>query len=464
MANYDSQPFEQVLQQQGTIDPLPVEAVQPPPVVAEPQVALSPIEQLRAKYAAQDQAIQAATQVPMAQVEAPVQVPFASMGDQRAVEMQTAQAREQQLADAAAEAQFNTEQDLAVQQGQERALAIADQKQADAEHDIDNFTAAEMSKEDQDAEQTMSEVMKDGSLGKKIGLAISVLLGGYAQGLTKSQENPVMSFLEKLDKQVMEKRDLKAKERAALRENALKIVDLQLKKATANTNDTRAKAQIKKLQQETEKIRLDIEKARKLGAANKLGAKVLNPLDLSPKERETLVRLPDGSFVMSPLGKKAADDVRTFMSETGNVVNDLQDLVSFTKDKRFYNPIGKDRARVQTKISTLVGALRLPITGPGPLTDTEREFLVKTIGDPSKFFSLKQNEMSRLNEIQNNINRRVQNSYKQAGVDITTSGPVTQQDRLTSAGITPERRGEIETYLKLKKQAAQGAPVGKDSK
>lgn len=462
MADYDSQSFDEVIQQQGTVAPLSAAEVQPAPGPITP-APMSAIERLRQQYALEDAAAAAAVQTPMAPVPNPVQVPFASVPDQRATELQQAQDREfqmQQLAESQAASQFNTEQQLAVQKGRDIAVAAAEQKELDKQHEIDNFAAAEMNKEDQAAEQTMGEIMKGDSLGKKIGLAISVLLGGYAQGLMGSQQNPVMNFLEKLDDQVMQKRDLKAKERAAIREHALKLMDQKVKEARARTDDDKTRAELDKLGAEASKIRLDIENSRKLSKANQIGAKITNPLDLDLETRETIVRLPDGSFVLSPLGKKAATDHRQFMAETGNVVTDLDDLITFTKDKRFYNPVGADQARVQTKINTLVGALRLPITGPGPLTDTEREFLVKTIGDPSKFFSLKQNQMARLYEIQSNINRRVQNSYKQAGIDIASGTPVAQQDRLSSAGITAERRAEIENYLKLKQQAQQKGPNG----
>jgi hypothetical protein len=63
--------------------------------------------------------------------------------------------------------------------------------------------------------------------------------------------------------------------------------------------------------------------------------------------------------------------------------------------------------------------------------------------------------MARLNEIQNNINRRVTNAYKQAGIDLDTDGPKTQEDRLSTSGMSPERKAQVEQYLQMKKSKAK---------
>lgn len=456
MANYDSQQFQDVIQQQGTAAPLSVEEVQAPVVTPEPQQVLSPIEKLRAKYALQDQAIQSVTPVPMAQVEPPVQVPFASVPDQRAVEMQQTQdqmdQRQADLEQLAAQSQLQTEQEFAVQTGQERAIASAEQKAAEKQHEIDSFTAAEMNKEDQDAERTMAETLRGDSLGKKIGLAISVLLGGYAQGLTGSQTNPVMNFLEKLDQQVLANRELKSKERAAVREHALKMLDQKLKEARARTDDQKTQLEMDKLRTETDKIRLDIENGRKVQKQNQLGAKILNPMELDAESRKSLVRLPDKSFVMSPLGEKAADRANKFMEEMGDVQNSVNDYVNFVTDNRWVNPVGKDKAIANQKADMLIGKLRLAITGPGPLTEPERKFIGEIIGNPTDIFSFYRNQKARVDELKKAVDNRVINNYKYAGIDIETPG-MTQQDRLTDAGITPERRAQVENYIKLKRAA-----------
>lgn len=425
------------------------------------QQARGPIEQLRDKYAQQDALAQSTQGVPGFE-QPEVAPPFIDQNAMRQQEMIDAGAAQMDadsaMAALAAEkaAEFDAAQQLGTAAGIEKAQNAFAQAQADQQAELDSAAAASLKEQDDKAALTVSEVFRQGNLGQKIATALSILIGGYSQGLTGAAENPVLKFLEGVDKQIMEQRGLQAKERAAVREHVLGLLEQKTKAARAKVEDAVSRAQMDKLLAETDKIRSEISDARKMTEMNRLGAKVINPLELPMEQRETLVRLPDGSYVQAPAGKLAATELRTYMKETGPVINDLKDLVNFTKDKRFYNPVGEDRARVQTKIATLVGALRLPITGPGPLTDTEREFLMETIGDPSKFFSLKANQMAKLNEIQNNINRRVKNAYFQAGIDLDTTGPKTQTERLKEErGISDDRRAQIEQYLRMKKASQQ---------
>lgn len=422
---------------------------------AVPQASVqSPVEQLRNQYAAEDSLAQSTQGIPGFE-QPEVQAPFLNQEAQRAQEIQTAEqadpmAQMQALA-AQKQAEFQEAQRLAAEQGVANAQMAKAQADADKQIEVDSIASNQLKQEDDQAALTVREIFQKGSLGQKLGSAISILIGGYAQGLTGAAKNPVLDFLDKVDTEILNDRQLQAKERAAVRQHMLDIVDQKLKQAKANVDDAHTRAQIDKLRAETGKIGAEIQDARNLQKLGELGSKITNPSQVPPEQREALVRLPDGNFALAPMGKDAAKEVRTFMGETGPVVGDIKDLINFTKDKRFYNPIGEDKARVQTKIATMIGALRLPITGPGPLTDTERTFLIETIGDPSKFFTLKQNEMARLSEIQDNINRRVKNKFSQAGIDLDSSGPKTQEDRLTETGITPDRKAQIVQYLEMKK-------------
>ena len=59
----------------------------------------------------------------------------------------------------------------------------------------------------------------------------------------------------------------------------------------------------------------------------------------------------------------------------------------------------EQRTAAQTEVQSLIGQLRIPLTGPGPLTDTEREFMESIIGNPTKIFSLSSNEQVKLDVI-----------------------------------------------------------------
>ncbi|MFM8336614.1 MAG: hypothetical protein ACKODK_13745 [Opitutaceae bacterium] len=73
----------------------------------------------------------------------------------------------------------------------------------------------------------------------------------------------------------------------------------------------------------------------------------------------------------------------------------------------------KVRARIETLQAFLVGKLRLPMTGPGAFTDSEREFVRNTIGNPARILSLGDIERSKLEELTKRLN---------ADIDTTAAG------------------------------------------
>lgn len=73
----------------------------------------------------------------------------------------------------------------------------------------------------------------------------------------------------------------------------------------------------------------------------------------------------------------------------------------------------KVRARIETLQAFLVGKLRLPMTGPGAFTDSEREFVRNTIGNPARILSLGDVERSKLEELTKRLN---------ADIDTTAAG------------------------------------------
>ena len=73
----------------------------------------------------------------------------------------------------------------------------------------------------------------------------------------------------------------------------------------------------------------------------------------------------------------------------------------------------KVRARIETLQAFLVGKLRLPMTGPGAFTDSEREFVRNTIGNPARILSLGDVERSKLEELTRRLN---------ADIDTTAAG------------------------------------------
>jgi len=77
----------------------------------------------------------------------------------------------------------------------------------------------------------------------------------------------------------------------------------------------------------------------------------------------------------------------------------------------------EQRVAAQTEVQALIGQLRIPLTGPGPLTDSEREFMEDLIGNPSKFFALSSNEQVKLDTIKNKFVSDFENERKTRTVE-----------------------------------------------
>lgn len=103
---------------------------------------------------------------------------------------------------------------------------------------------------------------------------------------------------------------------------------------------------------------------------------------------------------------EAAKTVRESAVTTDTVTNGLKRLKEITKitGKSLVPAI---RAEADTIRSTLVGALRVPITGPGAMSDTEREMLMNLIPATTDLFSLDSNTIKRIDT----LDKRIKGSY-----------------------------------------------------
>jgi hypothetical protein len=61
------------------------------------------------------------------------------------------------------------------------------------------------------------------------------------------------------------------------------------------------------------------------------------------------------------------------------------------------------RALIDQEASTLIGQLRISLVGPGPMTDSERDFVKGIIGNPNKIFSLNAIEIAKVKNLINNV-------------------------------------------------------------
>jgi hypothetical protein len=109
---------------------------------------------------------------------------------------------------------------------------------------------------------------------------------------------------------------------------------------------------------------------------------------------------------------KLKEQGATTYSALGNI-NALKKYIG----KPFNSISPQARAEIQSEIGTLVGAMRVPIVGPGAFTDSEREFVKDLIGDPSKLFSLDSTTKAKLAKLESILLRSRNVTAKAYGLD-----------------------------------------------
>jgi hypothetical protein len=87
------------------------------------------------------------------------------------------------------------------------------------------------------------------------------------------------------------------------------------------------------------------------------------------------------------------------------------------------------RKEAQSLVTTLVASLNKPITGGGPMTETERALITNLATDPTRIFSLASTNKAALSTLEGFINRREAESLKARGLEVpltSKAGPKPQ--------------------------------------
>lgn len=114
-------------------------------------------------------------------------------------------------------------------------------------------------------------------------------------------------------------------------------------------------------------------------------------------------------------------------------VTDGIDRLTAIGDRSLASLSPEQRTAAQTEVQALIGQLRIPLTGPGPLTDSEREFMEEIIGNPTKIFSMSSNEMVKLDTIKNKFITDFENERKVRTVEGLSQSKI--QEELQRRGL-----------------------------
>jgi len=126
------------------------------------------------------------------------------------------------------------------------------------------------------------------------------------------------------------------------------------------------------------------------------------------EEKDILERDIDG--VGMARTKQEAVDIRKNQTTAKNVIGSIDKIISIKKEGPVV-PMSKRAREIETEQQFIMGQLRIPLQGPGAMTDSDRKQLQDTIGDATSIFSSNDNTYAKLNAIKANIENSLENAY-----------------------------------------------------
>jgi hypothetical protein len=298
--------------------------------------------------------------------------------------------------------------------------------------------------------------------GQRIATALALALGGFGAGMTGGP-NEVLNFINKqIDNDIeAQKQDLGKKETlfsANLKrfnnlQEATDMTRLMIQaKGVADMNRIAAKAagpmaQAKAQQLQAAMIQQALPTIQQMalrqatqtleqGAAKDPGVypeliKAYENID--PKKAQDLRQryVPGVGMAFTP---KDASDIKDMSSTIQGAQAGIKDLLQIagTPGKSLSLT---ERARAQEIRQSLIGALRLPITGPGAMNEGERRLLESMIPDPAAIFSLDINNKTRLEELSNQLDSKLERLISARGLGKATAQTEAKQEIKTMNGI-----------------------------
>ncbi len=142
----------------------------------------------------------------------------------------------------------------------------------------------------------------------------------------------------------------------------------------------------------------------------------LAALDATDPKAAAAVRervIPGIGLANTTEGAKGIREMGTTVDTVKQSIQRLKDIASKTGKSLSPSAI----AEADTIRSMLIGQLRVPITGPGAMSEGERMLLEKAIPDVTSIFSLDSSNMKRLDTIADKVNNNYKNMLKINGLD-----------------------------------------------
>lgn len=271
----------------------------------------------------------------------------------------------------------------------------------------------------------------DKTTGQKIMAAIAVGLGGFGAGMTGGQ-NQALSIINTamqndLNKQkenianLGKAKDVKTENYRILLERyrtenaadaaALTLMtqqaELKLKEIAANTMSQRVKSDASQMIAKLQQQRWQLAQTAAIEAAK-----------YQAEQRKDLKPMTVHAFGQYATTKEGAAKVNEMASSFYQIETGIDKLNQMAeKGSRFDLT---DRANAEVVMTTLTGALRIPITGPGAFTEKEQNMIREVIGDPTKLTGLPSVTKAKLKALKAYAKDQLLSVAESEGLDVST--------------------------------------------
>ena len=147
-----------------------------------------------------------------------------------------------------------------------------------------------------------------------------------------------------------------------------------------------------------------------------------------------------------------AKELRDGIASTEAAIADLEQVKNLGTDVTL---LDRDRVnKIDQLLNTAVGKLRLSLTGPGTMTEQERQMIRDSIGDPTKLFSTEEIQKNKIDQLIGNLkennNRRLKQSVVNPKLPENLPKQITVERKDPKTGKIAIFDSETKQFIKFK--------------
>jgi hypothetical protein len=251
----------------------------------------------------------------------------------------------------------------------------------------------------------------------------SAFLINLRKGMLGLKSNPVLDSINAEVDRYAQQQKLQQAEREALRKQAIEDAKFKMQQVMNNSklkmNQAALAKTLQDMQLAQEQAGQKQMQAIMLGEINRGDGMSMEEVSLLDKEtRDRLVPLPGSTRQVAAANKDTANKLRDYVNEIGPPKDSIDRIINSIESGEFNKFRLLPRARMNTELASVIGALRVPITGPGVLSEPDKQMIRDVVGEPTKLLTFSALELEKLKTIQNKLENDIRKRYQQAGIDL----------------------------------------------